>query len=274
MLFDLIDTKDVVKSNVGYLTPGNAPYYWIIIAVELVLFKAAHELLPGSWYLTFGCGAAVLVMCIAFALRDLCDTDESTQRSQVRLARIVGIVVPLISLVIHMSRLKLDGYFLFLAVVATFSQVAIFIFLVNDRDLVKGKSLNIPQVLVICSSVLFLTHSLMASLAARNYLQALPQALIIEFDGKKKIDTAAWTTNEYQLDRTARQVLDDESPLLLGIYKLSAELGGVHGIHRAHIIASERQGKNLEQLLTLVVSLWLVTVARTSQHVRSLQREA
>lgn len=271
MLFDIVETKDLVKSNVGYLTPGTAPYYWIVIALEIVLFKAAHELTSENWYLTFGCATSVIILCVAFALKDLCDTDESTQRAQVRLARIVGIVVPLVSLALHMSRLKLDSQHLLLAVVATFSQVSIFIFLVADRDLVKGKSLNIPQALVICSSVLFLTHSLLASLAARNYLLSLPSELVIEFEGSNKLDTSKWTINEYQIDRTARQILDDESPLLLGIYKLTAELGNVHGIHRAHITTSERQGKNLEQLLTLVAALWLVTLLRTTQHVRSLQ---
>lgn len=273
MLFDIVETKDLVKSNIGYLTPGTAPYYWIVIALEIVLFKAAHELTSGPWFVTFACAALVLILCVSFALKDLCDTDESTQRSQVRLARIVGIVVPLVSLAIHMSRLKLDGHYLLLAVIATFSQVAIFIFLVADRDLVKGRSLNIPQALVICSSVLFLTHSLLASLAARNYLLDLPAEMIIEFEGTKKPDTSKWTNNEYQIDRTARQILDDESPLLLGIYKLTAELGNLHGIHRAHIIASERQGRNLEHLLTLIAALWLVTLGRTTQHVRSLQRK-
>ncbi|UDF36108.1 UNVERIFIED_ORG: hypothetical protein LHJ69_03295 [Shinella sp. XGS7] len=273
MLFDIVETKDLVKSNVGYLTPGTAPYYWIVIALEIVLFKAAHELKSEAWYLTFGCAAFVAIICVFFALKDLCDTDESTQRAQVRLARVVGVVVPLVSLALHMSRLKLDGQHLLLAVIATFVQVSVFLFLVVDRDLVKGKSLNIPQALVICSSVLFLTHSLLASLAARNYLLALPSELIIEFESPKKIDTAKWTINEYQIDRTARQILDDESPLLLGIYKLTAELVSFHGIHRAHIITSERQGKNLEQLLTLVVALWFVTLGRTTMHVRSLHEK-
>jgi hypothetical protein len=113
----------------------------------------------------------------------------------------------------------------------------------------------------------------MASLAARHFILDLPDIVFAGYGvNNTKERKTNWTKEDFEKERIARQILDDESPPLLGLYKTAGDAMDGLGIHQVHLINAKKYLHNLETLLTAFLSLWMITLIRTILHVKSLQQ--
>jgi hypothetical protein len=275
-MFPYIETHEALKANLTYLTPGQAPYYWIVIALEFAGFNAATELRNGQWWATLIVVAIILLMCGALAVKQMSDLPEETSRTQVRVARIVGVSTPFLALAFTMSKLRLDTGLFVLALSMTLVQAFTFLFLVKEEPLRAGKSVNVPQLLVICTSLLFATHAVIGSLSMRQYLLDLPAEMLTGYGIPAK-EAKDWSIEMYEKQRIASRLLGSEAgPLVSGIYGVIDDVSGdkpfVRGIHRAHIDSARYQSANLQVLGAFFAALWIVVLVRTAFHARSAAR--
>lgn len=264
-MFPYIETKEALKANFSYLTPGQAPYYWILACLEFTLFKAAIELSGYIWFFTTSLLAALVMVCVARAMVQMCETQEQTEISQLRVARIVGISTALLSLAITMSRSKLETPLYLLSLAMSCIQAAVFLLLVKEEHLEQGKSANIPQLLVICTSLIFATHAATASLSTRHYLVALPEDLISGYG--KSIDPTQWPTEYHVRDKTANfAIKEDAGPVVGGLYGVIYDAGNSSGVHQRHVAAAEYQVINLSVLALFLGLMWIAVLCRIVWH--------
>lgn len=289
-MFDSSDSKDALKSHLSYLTPRQAPYYFIIIGIEIFLFRSAHELFDGAWLVscTFACVA--ISICLWFALSQPCDADLETEKDQLRIARIAGITIPLIAMAISMNKIKNEPLLLDISLGITFLQVILFLFLIGESPAKEKKPVNIPQLLVICSSLVLSIHFTLASLSSKLYVAKLPSDMMIEpgNDYLKKIieakshapDPAASDAPPreasqeerdkmiefYRKNQIAQSINDDNSALpIFPINQISAEYNfgskGI-GVNIVSIENSKRQSENLKILAGFLIASWLSVLGR------------
>lgn len=288
-MFDASDSKETLKSHLSYLTPRQAPYYFIIIGVEIFVFRSAHELFEGPWVAAGVFAGVAIAVCLWFALTDPCDTDAETEKDQLRIARIAGITIPLIAMALSMNKIKNEPTLLYFSLGITFLQVLLFLFLVGENPTKERRSVNVPQLLVICSSLVLSIHFTMASLSSKLYVSKLPPDMRIEpgKDYLKKIveakapEAAASDAKQsepskeerekmldlYKRNQIAQSINDDSSPLpIVPINQISAEylLGGTKGIgvNVVSIETSRRQSNNLKMLAGFLIASWASVLGR------------
>lgn len=280
-MFDYFDLKDALKSHINYLTPGEAPYYFIIIGLEIFLFKAAHELTGQPWFYATLAGSVFLTACLLSALAQKWENDSSTEKAHMRVGRVVGIAVPLIALAVTMSKTKHSPALMIGAIAITFGQVAAFLFLVRERKLEASKSINIPQLLIICSSLMFSLHFAISSMSGRLYLSKLPESLIVSA-GEKPRDlvpnasrpASGPTAKErqsanaiYRQIRTAQSILDEESafPLIpANTIAIDVVLGGKGmAVSELAFETANNQLANLRVLVAFFLAAWFIVISRT-----------
>jgi len=285
-MFDYFDLKDTIKSQFNYLTPGEAPYYFIIIGVEVFLYKAAHELARSSWFWAAVAGMILMAACLISAMIQRWDNDDSTERSHIRMARIVGIAVPLIAAAVSMARTKHTEELMIGAIFLTFFQAFVFLFLVRERPLEKDKSINIPQLIVICSSLMFSIQFSLSSMSGKFFLVRLPDEVVISADDRfVKISDAESAAAEYaqskldkevesrknneayERNRIAQSILDEDGAMpLIPTNSIAAEFHfgakGV-GVTRLAVDTAQRQLENLKLLVSFLFVAWILVLFRT-----------
>ncbi|MDY6949547.1 MAG: hypothetical protein SXG53_28015, partial [Pseudomonadota bacterium] len=176
-MFAYIEAKEALKANLTYLSPGLAPYYWIVISLEFAAYHAATQLTGLSWWTTTIVVCCILMVACAFAVAQVCDLAEQTELAQIRVARIAGVATPFLSLALCMPKTRLYGPLFLITLAMTLLQSATFLFWVRETPLQKHESVNIPQLLIICTSLLFTSHALLGALATREFLVQLPREL-------------------------------------------------------------------------------------------------
>jgi hypothetical protein len=303
MLFDYVDAKEALKNHFTYLTPGNAPYYWIVIGLEVFLYKSAHELSDTPWMIAASFGCFLLVVCTALAARQTCDTDAQIEKTQLRVARIVGVTIPLVSIASVMNRTKFDTALMLLSISVTLAQVITFLFFVKEKNLTKDYSINIPQLLVICSSLVFSTHTTIASLSSNVFLSDIPDdlivdramneinSLIVEAESSlkhKEKDTSSdvnidtdiklpptqeekeYIFEKYRKNRIAKVLLDEEySSLFIPINRITYDLGSEFSylerikIDADYIKSAKSIIPNLRILVAFLIAVWVIILLRT-----------
>lgn len=285
-MFDYFDLKDALKSQFNYLTPGEAPYYFIIIGVEVFLFKAAHELTGESWFWAATVGMTLMAACLLAATFQRWDNDKNTERSHVRIARIVGIAVPLIAIAVSMTKTRHTPPLMLAAIALTFFQAFSFLFVVRERPLEKDKSINIPQLLVICSSLMFAIHFALASMSGRLYLVRLPDELVISAGERAvKVSAAASAAADYlksgsdkqaeerknneayERNKIAQSILDEEASIpLLPTNSIASEYiygGKGVAVTKLAVNTAQRQLENLKVLVSYLFVAWAIVLSRT-----------
>ena len=270
-MFPYIEAKEALKANLAYLSPGLAPYYWIVISLEFAAYNAAMHLSGYPWWITVCAIFGILVVASAFAASQLCDLTEQTELAQIRVARIAGVSTPFISLALCMHRTQLGPALFVVALLMTLMQSATFLFFVRETSLQKDKSINIPQLLIICTSLLFTSHSMLGALATREFLIDLPPEVLTGFGGPAVNPTAEpWKEEMYKKERSAKLLLSEEGGLLApGISRLLVDMDHKHGVHRAYVEAAKYQADNLRILAALFASLWIAMVMRTTSQARA-----
>jgi hypothetical protein len=224
----------------------------------------------------------LIVWCAISALKQTCETNEQTEETQLRIARIVGIAMPLLSLVLAMNRIKLSPSLMFIALSIVIIHIVVFLFLIKEKNLYKNESINIPQLLVICSSLVFSSHAGFASMATKLKLSELPDSLVVEYseklneyEGKKNkkitsIETEVFEKKPvskeevmslhdlFKQDRIARTILDEEFGIpIIPMNRLRGDMAHYYGTHRAYIELSEKQIPNIKFICTFFPIVWL-----------------
>lgn len=291
-MFDYFDLKDALKSNFNYLTPGEAPYYFIIIGLEVFLFKAAHELDGTAWFWATLGGCLLMSACVVAALAQKWDNDNTTERSQVRVGRIVGIAVPLIAIAVNMSKTKHTPALMLGGIALTFIQAGAFLLMVRERPLERDKSINIPQLLVICSSLMFSIQFTLSSMSGRLFLTQLPDEVVTSAGEKMvKVSDAASAAEKYVRDseeekrsdnaiaykrnKIAQSILDEESGVpLIPVNSVQADLhygGQGLGINQLAVESAGKQLGNLRVLASFLIALWALVLSRTLYYAATKQ---
>lgn len=283
-MFDYFDLKDALKSHFNYLTPGEAPYYFIIIGVEIFLFKAAHELDGHVWMWATAAGGLIMLACVLAALAQTSSNDQSTERAQVRVGRVVGISVPLIAIAVTMSKTKHTPALMLAGIALTFIQATTFLLLVKERPLVRDKSINIPQLLVICSSLMFSIHFTLSSMSGRLFISQLPPEVIAS-SGEKMVKVSEAASAAAQFDRAtdaeklhqndlaykrnkvAQSIIDEEAGVpLIPMNAIAADIqqgGKGLAISRLAFDSANRQLANLHVLSAYLIAVWGLVLLRT-----------
>jgi hypothetical protein len=277
-MFPYIEAKEALKANLSYLSPGLAPYYWIVISLEFSAYSAAMQLKGVPWWTTAFIASTILIVCCAFAVAQVCDLTEQTELAQIRVARIAGVSTPFISLALCMAKTRLDSFLFIIGLLMALVQSATFLFFVRETPLQKDKSVNIPQLLIICTSLLFTSHAMLGALATREFLIGLPKEVLTGYGKEAHITAEApWSPEVYEKERIAKLLLAEEGgPFVPGISRLLADIGdknALRGVHRAYVNAAEYQARNLTVMIAFLASLWLVVLARTALQARSTDRE-
>ncbi|MBT9609038.1 MAG: hypothetical protein WAP57_10710 [Aquabacterium commune] len=291
-MFDYFDLKDALKSHFNYLTPGEAPYYFIIIGLEIFLFKAAHELDGKVWLWATVAGSLLMSACVIAALAQKWDNDKATERSQVRVGRIVGIAVPLIAIAVNMSKTKHTPALMLGAIALTFIQASAFLLLVRERPLERDKSINIPQLLVICSSLMFSIHFTLSSMSGRLFLTQLPDEIVASSGEKMvKVSEAASAAEKYDRDteevkrhdndvaykrnKIAQSILDEEAGVpLIPVNSIAADLqlgGKGVAISQLAVDSAKKQLANLRVLSAFLIAVWALVLTRTLYYAATKQ---
>lgn len=303
MLFETIDTQEALKKSFSYLSPGQAPYYWIIIGLEVFLFKSASDLSGSVWWLAFGLSATLLAVCVLRALAQDAETALEVEAAQLRVARIVGMMAPLLAAAFCLSRARFNEQLSLAMVGAAFFQVFVFFTLVKDRGNAAARSVNVPQLLVICSSLMFSTLFGLANLSSKNLLATLPQDQVVDLvekaaqeaeaayqrahaspDGPAQAASASpaqrMTAQEraalerhFTELRNARAVLDEESPLPMVpmhrlLYEFSPAVADQLKIGAHHVAAARAQVSRFAAMTSLFGAIWLIVLLSTVYHSR------
>ena len=257
-----IETKEALKSNFSYLTPQQAPFYWILIALTFYLYKVSIELPFDKWIISFSVSAIFSFACVFYSLRHRIESTINEQIAQLRIARIVGITSPFLSFAFVVSRVKLDQDIFYISLGITLIHCAIYLFVVKDIPKDEERALNIPQVLVVCTALLFSTQATLGSLSTRTYIAQLPDKMFFGYD-KDEVDTENWSTEDYRLDRYAKFAIRDESgPIAGSLYTLSYDVGSDAGVHRRYHEEAQFQVLNLKISAIFEGLLWLLCVFR------------
>lgn len=261
-MFPYIEAKEALKSNFSYLTPQQAPFYWILIALSFYLYRVSIELPFDKWLVSFFVAAIFSLACVFYSLRHFVESTSEQQVSQLRIARIVGITTPFLSFAFVVSRVKLDSALFFISLGVTLFHCAVYLFAVKDKPKDSELVLNIPQVLVVCTALLFSTQATVGSLATRSYISKLPETMFFGY-GKEEVDTSPWTEDEYRTERYAKFAIKAEAgPFAGGIYGLSYDLGAQPGIHKRYFEDARFQVLNLKLSATFEALLWSLCLIR------------
>ncbi|MFZ5638325.1 MAG: hypothetical protein ACOY82_17245 [Pseudomonadota bacterium] len=285
-MFDYFDIKDALKSQFNYLTPGEAPYYFIVIGIEIFLYKAAHELSLSAWFWAAALGMLLMAVCLLSAIFQRWENDVDTERSHIRIARIVGVSVPLVAVAITMEKTKHTPELMVGAILVAFFQAFVFLFFVKEKPLQKGRSINIPQLIVICSSLVFSIQFSLSSMSGRFYLVSLPEAMIIsagervvriseakaaaaEYDAMKSDQEALNRANNemYERNKIAQGILDEDGVMpIIPANSIASEMqfgAKGAGVPRLAVDIARRQLGNLLILVSFLFMAWVIVLGRT-----------
>ena len=238
----------------------------------------------------------MIAICLWYALNEPCDADSETEKDQLRIARITGITIPLIAMALSMNKIKNEPFLLYMALGITFLQVLLFLFLVGESPSKEKKSVNVPQLLVICSSFVLSIHFTLASLSSTIYVSKLPPDMRIEpgkdylkkiVEAKSQAPYAAASSppqrepskeekekilDLYKRNKIAQSINDDNSALqVFPVNQISAEyLLGTKGIgvNVVNIENSRRQSGNLKLLAGFLIAAWFFVLGRVALFAR------
>ncbi len=274
-LFDYYELQNTIKSNLSYLRPSEAPYYFIIIAIEFFLFNSAHELIGLNWLVSIFVGASLMTICILSSLSQKWENSQVGEKAQLRVGRIVGISIPLVAIALTMDRLKLDETVMTIGLIITFAQCLIFLLMVREKPLKEAESINIPQLLIICSSLVFSLQFSLASLSSKIYITNLPKQLIVQPGKKAELKDSDNNKGEvldpkiielFEKNIIAQGVLDSNSSIpIVPINTIASQvMSGSQGFGVTVITLKAMQEKipNLRQLIAFLVACWMTVIGR------------